>query len=274
MAKSKRLGNNCNGCPLENGCRIKGNVKIPGKMKLQNNPIVGPRGSYKHKPMDYIEGNKDADIWIVGLNPKLKGKKDDTEVFVLEENQLWDRDSTDLIKDLTAGTHSYFTSFKRVSHILWEKRINNKEYIANFAHTDLVCCSTPSFPSKGGKKKIINHCKGYLVEKIKEHQPKLIIGHGIDSCVELVKSFGCSEDKMNITLQSGKRKGEFISDSKIEEYLKLMTQSKLIIDKKIIPIIFSTHLSRNGNRWADRKLGREIEATLSEIEFQEFRKSL
>ncbi|MGB6037489.1 MAG: hypothetical protein WBG42_14535, partial [Cryomorphaceae bacterium] len=76
------------------------------------------------KPHQYIEGNPNADIWIIGLNPK-------NEIGTVETRTLQD------FKDFDPDCHPYFSDFKKVSPKLYQNWKSNNSAIA---HTDLVKC--------------------------------------------------------------------------------------------------------------------------------------
>lgn len=233
--KNGIVNNPCTDCPLKSN-------------RLRNN--------YKHEPADYIEGDKNAAIWIVGLNPKLnKDKKGN-----LKSDNLKLRSKEDFKNPLKPETHTYFKPFfTRVSDKLWERQKGSK--VANFAHTDLVCCASNKFPIErfDTKKndKIVDQCSQYLIEKVKDNKDlKLLIGAGKRTCIELVKAFANDHDKKLIY-----KEGKFISNNKIYDIIKKKTKTTLLINKDEIPIIFTTHLSQS-NYWSDQRLGREIEEVL------------
>lgn len=86
----------------------------------------------------------------------------------------------------TGQVHPYFNDFKKVSPMLYELLgVEN-----GAAHTDIIKCSSNSFPIKGMKKKdisaVVNNCTGYFVEQLRQWRPKLIICNGSLVC-KLVK---------------------------------------------------------------------------------------
>ncbi len=118
-------------------------------------------------PDEYIEGNVDAKIWIVGLN--LKADIGKIETRTKQE-----------FKDFNPDIHPYFHDFKKVSEKLYK---NWQSADNNVAHTDLVKCFSQTFPPSLGsknidKEKIINNCKRHLFNQIKKHKPKIIICNG------------------------------------------------------------------------------------------------
>jgi len=123
-----------------------------------------------YKPAEFIEGKLDSDIWIIGLNP---GKE---EGWTDEERNS--DDLADCFNDLDK-IHRYFKDFKKVSPKLFAKfgKANG------VAHTDLVKCSSKSWPpemckGKKNENQLIQNCKPYLVEQITLHKPKMIICNG------------------------------------------------------------------------------------------------
>ena len=129
-------------------------------------------------PDEYIEGNIDAKIWIVGLNPK--DEIGTVERRTKEEFQKFDPD-----------IHSYFHDFKKVSEKLYS---NWKSKDNTIAHTDLVKCFSQTFPPIINDKyldrgKIISNCREHLLSQIKKHKPKLVICNGTNVCREMISSF-------------------------------------------------------------------------------------
>lgn len=130
-------------------------------------------------PFDFIDGNVDADIWIVGLNPK-------NSIGHIEQRSLSD------FRNFNPNGHSYFRDFRKVSERLywnWERPDRN------IAHTDLVKCFSETFPpknennSKNNQRQIVDNCVGYLKKQLLEHKPKLIICNGSAVCWEMMRIF-------------------------------------------------------------------------------------
>ena len=80
-------------------------------------------------PVEFIEGNPNADVWIIGLNPK-------NEIGHIEK-----RTKTDF-KNFSPNSHPYFYDFRKVSKKLYKNWIGENSRIA---HTDLVKCFSNSF---------------------------------------------------------------------------------------------------------------------------------
>lgn len=133
-------------------------------------------------PIDYIEGKRDAIVWIIGLNPK--GDVGNEEKRTAEEFDNFNPDS-----------HSYFKDFSKVSRKLYDsfKSANSK-----VAHTDLIKCFSPSFPplvQDNGQQKIVDvesvikNCVVHLMEQLHRYQPKIIICNGSPVSWEILKIF-------------------------------------------------------------------------------------
>jgi uracil-DNA glycosylase len=133
-------------------------------------------------PVEYIEGNPNADVWIIGLNPK-------NEIGHVEE-----RSKNDFEK-FSPNSHPYFSDFKKVSNKLYENWLGENNRIA---HTDLVKCFSHNFPpeinidgkiKKLNKKEIINNCSEHLYNQIQNSKPKVIICNGSPVSWEMVRLF-------------------------------------------------------------------------------------
>ncbi len=123
-----------------------------------------------YQPVDFIEGKKNSLVWIVGLNP------------AVDQNWVDERTSKDLdgyFTDLET-VHSYFKNFKSVSETLFENL--GKDF--GTAHTDIVKCSSKSFPPESAKgrkaKQVISNCKKFLEKQINDHKPKIIVCNGAE----------------------------------------------------------------------------------------------
>lgn len=123
----------------------------------------------RYKPEEFIEGKPNSEVWVIGLNPAAK------EVWTDEE-----RDAEDLsyYLDNLDDIHSYFKDFKKVSPELFYRFGKDK----GVAHTDLIKCSSKSWPPESCKGTkidvVINNCSPYLFEQIVTHKPKMIICNG------------------------------------------------------------------------------------------------
>jgi hypothetical protein len=130
----------------------------------------------KYKPEQFVVGNKDAPILIIGLNPKThKNEKDPyNDTFSLEELEHF--------FDKTNPVQPYYRAFEKVSEELFGLFGKAK----GVAHTDIIKCYSKKFPPRDCNSKdieiIIDNCKGYLVKQLKKHPPKIVICNGIDVC--------------------------------------------------------------------------------------------
>ncbi len=88
------------------------------------------RSSHQLSPVDAIDGNVDADIWIIGLNPK--NKPGHIEERSVNEFSAFNPDG-----------HPYLRAFRKVSEKLYKNWTRPEK---NIAHTDLVKCFSDSFP--------------------------------------------------------------------------------------------------------------------------------
>lgn len=122
-----------------------------------------------YSPGEFLEGKRDALIWIVGLNPAAEPSwADGRDVQGLEA--CFDRGST--IPD-------YFRKFQAVSPLLFELLGVPR----GAAHTDIVKCSSRAFPPPGVTDKqiakVVQQCStAYLAGQLRTHRPRLIIGNG------------------------------------------------------------------------------------------------
>lgn len=130
----------------------------------------GLRFSRNYRPEEFIEGKRDSLVWIVGLNP------------AAEQDWVDPRTTEDLENYFAnlSEVHGYFKDFKSVSETLFSDFGKN----GGTAHTDIVKCSSKSFPpetAKGRKAAIvINNCKGFLETQLSVHKPKIIVCNGAE----------------------------------------------------------------------------------------------
>lgn len=191
----------------------------------------GLRFHRAYQPVEFIEGKRSSLVWIVGLNP------------AADQDWVDHRTSVDLQShfDDHSKMHGYFKDFKVISADLFEKF--GKEF--GTAHTDIVKCSSRSFPPESAKGKkaarVISNCLGYLKEQIRQHKPKLIVCNGAE-----VSKFML----------------EFLPPP--DNYKKTETSYWSSIDGAQICIVLSGFVGRIDN-YAKRRLGIEIEARLSQI---------
>lgn len=191
----------------------------------------GLRFRRNYEPVEFIEGKKDSLVWIVGLNPA--------------GNQDWidDRTTEDLEKyfDNPNNIHGYFKDFKSVSEPLFTNFGKNH----GTAHTDIVKCSSKSFPPETAKGKkavaVINNCKGFLEKQIKTHKPKIIVCNGAEVSKFILGFLPPPSTHTNA-----------------------QTSYWSSIDGVNVCVVLSGFIGRIDN-YAKRRLGVEIEARLREI---------
>lgn len=184
-------------------------------------------------PDEYIEGNPNAEIWIIGLNPK-------KEIGKIEERTLME------FKNFDPDCHPYFSDFKKVSPKLY---LNWKSENSNIAHTDLVKCFSMTYPppilENGIKKKvahheIVNNCKLYLISQLNKARPKLIICNGSSVCWEMINLFPPDNATDSKYITSYKTKVDL--DNEVHEFW----------------VVLSGFIGRIDDR-NKRRLGKEIE---------------
>ncbi len=181
-------------------------------------------------PQEFIEGNRNSRIWIVGLNPAFEpGSVDGVDVRTASDLQDY--------FDAQGKVHSYFKDFRSVSPKLYDMLGK----VGGTAHTDLVKCSSKSWLRGKSEKKIIENCEGYLLTQLRQIRPAMIICNGVPVCEAMKKIFplpsDCSPD--------------------ITSYF---TQ----FDGGRICIVLSGFIGRIDN-YARRRLGVEIESRLKEL---------
>jgi len=132
------------------------------------------------KPHQFIEGNPNADIWIIGLNPK-------NEIGTVENR------TSEELRDFDPDCHPYFSDFKKVSPKLYQ---NWKSEKSTIAHTDLIKCFSKTFPPKHFEKEnkinvdqVIDHCSEHLLNQIRTGKPRLLICNGSKVCWEIMRLF-------------------------------------------------------------------------------------
>jgi len=120
-----------------------------------------------YEPHEFIEGSRNAQIWVIGLNPA-------------EDPRFEDKRSVDELVGYFDGdkVHRYFKQFKTVSERLYGLFGKN----GGAAHTDLVKCFTKRWPPAGASAKdgraIIASCTKHLERQLAEYSPKIIICNG------------------------------------------------------------------------------------------------
>ncbi len=195
----------------------------------------GLRFKRNYLPVEFIEGKKNSLVWIVGLNP------------AAEQDWVDSRTASDLEKyfDDFETIHGYFKDFQSVSESVFGSF--GKDF--GTAHTDIVKCSSKSFPPESAKGKkaaaVISNCKGFLEEQIKTHKPKIIVCNGAD-----VSKFML----------------DFLRPP--STHTKAQTSYWSSIDEIKICVVLSGFIGRIDN-YAKRRLGIEIEERLREVNNQQ-----
>jgi uracil-DNA glycosylase len=116
---------------------------------------------------EFMVGNIEAKIWVVGLNPKLRKRQDG----------IMDPNDSKYFESYLKRSYTFdfnYGYFKRIKdHVFPE----DWKWGEDVAHVDLVKC-----PSRGIDKsfeKAKDNCCDYLERQIKLLKPKLIIANGI-----------------------------------------------------------------------------------------------
>jgi hypothetical protein len=134
------------------------------------------------QPHEYIEGRRNAAIWIIGLNPKGEIGREETRTVEEFEN-------------FSPQSHPYFKDFSKVSQKLYTNFNSNNSRVA---HTDLIKCFSKSFPPiihKDGQETIadteslIRNCSEHLIQQLHQYKPKVIICNGSPVSWEVLKMF-------------------------------------------------------------------------------------
>lgn len=191
------------------------------------------------KPEEYIEGNKDGKIWIIGLNPKGDILTADTP----------EKRSKNDFANFDPDSYSYFRDFKKVSSKLYENWKSTKNIIA---HTDLVKCFSQKFPPVVNDnyidaEKIITNCNEHLHSQINNHKPLVIICNGTNVCREMIKFFPPIDLKEPL--------------NSLTSYKYIPPQNGKNDAKHSFWIILSGFIGRIDDR-NKRRLGKEIESIL------------
>lgn len=137
--------------------------------------LCGFRFERSYGPEDWIEGDPNSPIWIIGLNPR-STDRDDSEIGINHR-------SLEQIRHGFAShakTINYFKIFERVSTTLYAL------LGTRVAHTDLVKCASKSWPPEGlstdATAQVLDNCSAYLRTQIQAHRPRLLICNGADVC--------------------------------------------------------------------------------------------
>ena len=183
-----------------------------------------------YQPAEFIEGKSNSNVWIVGLNPA-------ADIGWTDEERTAE-DLSNAFND-TKTIHPYFKDFSKVSPRLFE--LFGKEN--GVAHTDIVKCSSKSWPPETAKGKktqfVIQNCKRYLFTQIEVHKPKMIICNGAPVSHQIKE-----------VLPVEKQITETAYESRIQ-------------GQKII-VVLSGFIGRIDD-WSKRRLGYEIESLLDDM---------
>lgn len=207
----------------------------------------GLRFERQYRPEDFIEGDPASRVWIIGLNPA--------------EDPDWvdPRDKSELINyfDNPNEVHRYFRAFKIVS----EELFASLGEPTGTAHTDLVKCSSRSWPPKlvqtatlgagrgtafgasvGGspRENIISNCSKYLAKQIENYAPDMIICNGSEVSAKIIELLPPPTD--------------FVTNATNYVHVRPLTG-------KPITVVLSGFIGRIDN-YAKRRLGAEIESLL------------
>ena len=117
---------------------------------------------------EFMVGNFEAKIWVVGLNPKLR--KGHEGIMDPNDSKYFDR-YFKRICNFDGFGDGYFKRIK--DHVFLE----NWEWGKGVAHVDLVKCASIEIDKSFEKAK--DNCGDYLERQIKLLKPKLIIANGI-----------------------------------------------------------------------------------------------
>lgn len=182
-----------------------------------------------YRPEEFVEGDPRSPIWIIGLNPKNNVGWNDSE-----------RTADSLKNYFSASVHPYFRDFREVSERLY-KSLGQP---GGTAHTDIVKCSSMSWPPNGDRKAaptIVENCTPYLRQQIEQFRPRMIICNGADVCRVITKVLPPER--------------ELAADA---------TSYSSVLGSHRICIVLSGFIGRVDN-YAKRRLGSEVERLLHEI---------
>jgi hypothetical protein len=128
-----------------------------------------------YEPHEFIEGNRNARVWVIGLNP--------TQAL----DWIDSRRTPELLEyfDDKSKIHGYFKQFRVVSDALYSQFGKDN----GAAHTDLIKCSSNAWPPEGvtsrGRSEIISNCTKYLQRQLAELKPKALICNGSEVSAEI-----------------------------------------------------------------------------------------
>jgi len=124
-----------------------------------------------YTPEDFLHGQRNALVWIIGLNPKGEDGYNDSDSSEKRLNCFSE-------EQFRRKPDRYYARFGKV--LPWLLHTLGKE--GGVAHTDLIKCYSPQFPPANVKGHDVNlmiqNCIGYLATQIRTHKPRIIICHG------------------------------------------------------------------------------------------------
>lgn len=191
----------------------------------------GLRFDRGYEPYEFIEGNRDARVWIIGLNP------------AQDLDWIDSRNACQLLTyfDDESKVHGYFKQFKTVSELLYN-RLGKHQGVA---HTDLIKCSSNCWPPEGvsssGRNKIIENCTKHLQRQLKDFSPEIIVCNGSEVSAEIKRLLPPSD-----------------------ETPANATSYRHTANGRSVVVVLSGFIGRIDN-YSKRRLGREIESFLAEL---------
>ena len=184
-----------------------------------------------YRPAEFIEGKPNSKVWVIGLNPKADAEWKDEERTRIELEEL-----------VGKRNDPYFRNFKSVSKTIFDNF--GEDY--GTAHTDIVKCSSNSFPPEGaeGKKNdvVISNCLKHLEEQIETNKPKVIVCNGRPVSDLMLKLYPPLD---------------------LDKFKQDETSYESVIKNTKVWVILSGFIGRIDN-YAKRRLGKEIELRLDE----------
>jgi hypothetical protein len=115
-------------------------------------------GTPNFDPLSAIEGDAESPIWIIGINPKTVPGEHATS----QPNPInW------------TNTRPHAPHFQRLQRVIGEQWYTCLFKEGGIAHTDLLKCGSPSYSEV--EMGAVEHCKGFLLDQIRTHKPKLLL---------------------------------------------------------------------------------------------------
>jgi hypothetical protein len=131
-------------------------------------------------PEEFIIGEPDSKVWIIGLNPKTADR-----INVLASPEALHRYFDD-----GDDVYPYFRDIKKISPKLYNL-LGKKNGVA---HTDLVKCHSEIWPKGRAWKTIVHNCAPYLERQIRKYRPKVLFCNGMDTCAFVRKVLPPKDD--------------------------------------------------------------------------------